>query len=247
MASARRRLSHNVEGPFFVDDTCIDCDTCRKIAPVTYVEHGGYAIVYRQPDDPGAIIRAQMALLACPTGSIGDTLKRDLLPARTEFPEALTEDVLFLGYTASSSFGAWSYLALRPSGNIMIDCPRFNKDLADRIAARGGIDQIFLTHQDDVADHERWSREFNAPRTMISWDVTSDTKNVEQQLEIHSSFILAPGVTVIPTPGHTRGHGVLLIDDRYLFSGDHLAWTTSRRSEERRVGKECRSRWSPYH
>ena len=23
--------------------------------------------------------------------------------------------------------------------------------------------------------------------------------------------------------------------------------TTSQRSEERRVGKECRSRWSPYH
>ena len=28
--------------------------------------------------------------------------------------------------------------------------------------------------------------------------------------------------------------------DRYILSIDH-------RSEERRVGKECRSRWSPYH
>ena len=28
------------------------------------------------------------------------------------------------------------------------------------------------------------------------------------------------------------------------FHGHSLA---SRRSEERRVGKECRSRWSPYH
>src|SRR2546429_3759259 len=25
------------------------------------------------------------------------------------------------------------------------------------------------------------------------------------------------------------------------------SFTSSRRSEERRVGKECRSRWSPYH
>src|SRR3712207_9318184 len=25
------------------------------------------------------------------------------------------------------------------------------------------------------------------------------------------------------------------------------AWTRADRSEERRVGKECRSRWSPYH
>src|SRR5256885_6588753 len=27
----------------------------------------------------------------------------------------------------------------------------------------------------------------------------------------------------------------------------HVAWVYSARSEERRVGKECRSRWSPYH
>src|SRR3712207_8132903 len=26
-----------------------------------------------------------------------------------------------------------------------------------------------------------------------------------------------------------------------------LAWSHTVRSEERRVGKECRSRWSPYH
>src|SRR5258707_8456945 len=27
----------------------------------------------------------------------------------------------------------------------------------------------------------------------------------------------------------------------------HGPWSASMRSEERRVGKECRSRWSPYH
>ena len=26
-----------------------------------------------------------------------------------------------------------------------------------------------------------------------------------------------------------------------------IGWTGTIRSEERRVGKECRSRWSPYH
>ena len=26
-----------------------------------------------------------------------------------------------------------------------------------------------------------------------------------------------------------------------------FAWSEYKRSEERRVGKECRSRWSPYH
>ena len=37
----------------------------------------------------------------------------------------------------------------------------------------------------------------------------------------------------------TRTYGI----DRVLA----VKHGTSRRSEERRVGKECRSRWSPYH
>src|SRR2546429_4953565 len=32
-----------------------------------------------------------------------------------------------------------------------------------------------------------------------------------------------------------------------LQSADVLPWHVVVRSEERRVGKECRSRWSPYH
>jgi glyoxylase-like metal-dependent hydrolase (beta-lactamase superfamily II) len=32
---------------------------------------------------------------------------------------------------------------------------------------------------------------------------------------------------VIPTPGHTRGHAVLLYGD-VLFTGDHLAWSKRR-------------------
>ena len=32
----------------------------------------------------------------------------------------------------------------------------------------------------------------------------------------------------------------------YVFTGRRSDLTTMR-SEERRVGKECRSRWSPYH
>ena len=43
--------------------------------------------------------------------------------------------------------------------------------------------------------------------------------------------------------------------DKDLFSGgpldvvrmEFVEAETLRRSEERRVGKECRSRWSPYH
>ena len=33
----------------------------------------------------------------------------------------------------------------------------------------------------------------------------------------------------------------------YLGSPEYGAIISNNRSEERRVGKECRSRWSPYH
>src|SRR2546429_2258600 len=54
--------------------------------------------------------------------------------------------------------------------------------------------------------------------------------------------------------GSVRGD-LLLEAVEYLFgqasriarSLDHERWHGANRSEERRVGKECRSRWSPYH
>ena len=43
---------------------------------------------------------------------------------------------------------------------------------------------------------------------------------------------------------------LLRIDMNGAEEGGYKAWRNAqelKRSEERRVGKECRSRWSPYH
>ena len=37
------------------------------------------------------------------------------------------------------------------------------------------------------------------------------------------------------------------IDEMKRVTGDTAVDVSKERSEERRVGKECRSRWSPYH
>ena len=49
MADPRKRLSINVAGEFFVDSTCIDCDTCRQLAPAVFAEGDDYAFVHTQP------------------------------------------------------------------------------------------------------------------------------------------------------------------------------------------------------
>src|SRR2546425_10235846 len=61
--------------------------------------------------------------------------------------------------------------------------------------------------------------------------------------------LVAEGRLVNITAG--QGHPVEIMDMSFAIqavSAGYLAQNASRmRSEERRVGKECRSRWSPYH
>ena len=44
----------------------------------------------------------------------------------------------------------------------------------------------------------------------------------------------------------TKEEALALVKEKFLTQGKSVCYGGSR-SEERRVGKECRSRWSPYH
>ena len=70
MASLQQRLPENVPGDFFVDSTCIDCDTCSQLAPAIFRDHGDQCSVHHQPETSDETRQAMMALVACPTGSI---------------------------------------------------------------------------------------------------------------------------------------------------------------------------------
>lgn len=74
MADLINRLPQNVPGPFYVDDTCIDCDQCRSNAPLFFTrdDESGSTYVYRQPLTPEEFAIAEDARLGCPTESIGN-------------------------------------------------------------------------------------------------------------------------------------------------------------------------------
>ena len=232
MAQLDRRLPQNVEGGFFVDNTCIDCDACRQIAPETFRDHGDQSSVFHQPSSPAQIRRAMMALIACPTGSIGAPREMDRRPGIRAFPDPIAENVFFCGFTSESSFGAWSYLIQRDAsagGNVLVDSPRFAAPLIERIGAMGGASTLFLTHRDDVADHAKLAARFGCRRFLRVEDGASRL-GVEEPWSGDEPRTIGPDLVAIPTPGHTRGHAVLLYRDRYLFTGDHLAWSPERRN-----------------
>ena len=230
MAQRELRLPQNAEGEFYVDATCIDCDACRQIAPTVFHDHGGQSSVHQQPRTADELQRALMALVACPTASIGTTSRRSARGGVEAFPTPIVDTIYFCGFTAEESFGAWAYLIVRPpeaGGNVLVDSPRFATPLVKRIEQMGGIQVMVLSHRDDIADHARFAAHFGCPRVMHEGDGAARL-GIEHVTSGDVPVGIDADLLLIPTPGHTRGHQVLLYRHRALFTGDHLAWSPAR-------------------
>lgn len=228
MADVKKRISENVDGEFFVDSTCIDCDTCRQLAPNIFEDAGNTSFVQFQPQTPEETRAATQALLACPTGSIGTFHSNHSSEVMSDFPLPVEEEVFYCGFNSPKSFGGNSYFIQHSEGNWLIDSPKFLPHLVRRFKDMGGIRYIFLTHQDDVADGAKYAEKFGSQRFIHEED-----KGAQPDAEILIQGIgltePVPGFKLIPTPGHTAGHCVLLYRDKFLFTGDHLWWRRKRR------------------
>ena len=241
MANQNKRVTENVTGDFFVDSTCIDCDACRQIAPSVFGEAAETSFVKTQPVSAAERRQALQALLACPTGSIGCLGDGEAKDVMTDFPLAIEEPVFYCGFNSPKSYGGNSYFIRQPSGNWLVDSPKFIKPLVTQLEALGGVGHIFLTHRDDVADAERFAEHFGS-RRIIHREELKSQPDAEIVLDGPGPWELAPGFLAIPTPGHTKGHCVLLFEDRFLFTGDHLSWD---RDERRLAASEdyCWHSW----
>jgi glyoxylase-like metal-dependent hydrolase (beta-lactamase superfamily II)/ferredoxin len=224
---ARPDLRHpgNVEGAWYVDERCIDCGTCRDLAPATFADIGPQSVVSWQPEDAAGEEGAWLAAQACPTQSIG-TLDRRSRPGRL-YPNRLLEATYDLGYTSPDSFGASAYLVTRPGGGgLMVDSPRFAPALVRAVEELGGVAHVLLTHRDDVADAERWARHFGA-RVWIHEDDRAGAPFATDLIQGLEPVTILPGVLCVPVPGHTRGSVVWVIGN-VAFTGDSLAWSHRR-------------------
>jgi glyoxylase-like metal-dependent hydrolase (beta-lactamase superfamily II) len=109
-----------------------------------------------------------------------------------------------------------------------VDSPRRSETLAARIEAMGGARWLFLTHGDDIADHDYWRERLGCERILHEGDADRSTRDMERILHGVDPVDLAPDLRIIPVPGHTEGSCVLLYRETFLFTGDHLAWSERR-------------------
>src|SRR5687768_9404501 len=193
MASAAQAVPENVPGSWFVDTTCIDCDTCRQLAPQVFGETGEFAFVHTQPS-AAAEQQALHALLSCPTGSIGTREPNRAKEAAADFPLPIDGDVYYCGFTSPKSFGGSSYFVRHAAGNWLIDSPKFLPQLVRKFEALGGLAYIFLTHRDDVADADKYARHFGAKRIIhrAELDAQPDAEWVlegQERMELVRGFV----------------------------------------------------------
>ncbi len=206
------------------------------------VETAEFSFVRQQPRSVADRRAALQALVSCPTGSIGNLGDDSAKSVMCDFPELVEAPVYYCGFNSPKSYGGNSYFVRHAEGNWLIDSPKFLPQLVRQFDNLGGIAHIFLTHRDDVADADRYARQFGS-RRIIHRDELSSQPSAEVVLDGNEPRELAPGFIAIPTPGHTAGHCVLLFDQRFLFTGDHLYFN---RQEQRLAAFRdyCWESWS---
>ncbi len=222
MARERDRHPQNASGAWYVDTRCIACDASRHHAPDLVVAlRDGQSVVARQPATSAEEMAMWRAALACPTRSIGTVDQRAEPPG--VFPWELTTGVFLCGHNDRRSYGAHSWFVPRPSGGFLVDSPHWDDGLVAALEQRGGLAHVLLSHQDDIADAERYARHFDA-RVWIHEDDRAAAPFATDVVTGVDALEIEPGLIVFPVPGHTRGSVLYLSDERHLFTGDSFAW-----------------------
>ncbi|MEU1626495.1 MBL fold metallo-hydrolase [Streptomyces sp. NPDC020096] len=210
---------------WYVDDRCTNCDVARQLAPGLIGEVGGVSRILHQPRNAEESRQLHAAAYACHTRSIRHP-SRQLDPVLDPYPMRLDDGVYFCGHNSRQNAGANSYLLLRPSGNLMVDTPRWSDALAARYEARGPVTDVLLTHRDHVAHGRRYADRFGARLWIHEGDLDA-APDADRVLRGTEPVEVAEGVIAHPLSGHTEGSVLYIADERYCFSGDSFYWSRS--------------------
>lgn len=123
---------------------------------------------------------------------------------------------------------------------MLIDPPAVDPVLLQALQELGGIKYLLFTHKDHTANQEAWFSATNATRVIHESDVhwKKDfspfpvTANFEVKLRMapleEQNLEGCPELKIVSIPGHTAGSVFFLYKNKFLFTGDSLAYSPAR-------------------
>ncbi|BBA79020.1 hypothetical protein RGRSB_0439 [cyanobacterium endosymbiont of Rhopalodia gibberula] len=140
----------------------------------------------------------------------------------SKLPRQLLEG-LFAFPSNKDTLGGAAYFILEKTGNILVDCPEWNKQVEDFLQQHGGVRYLFITHRGAIS------------KSVKSLQKTLKCSVVIQEQEAYllpeaavTSFeketFLSPDIKGVWTPGHSPGSSCLYwsFHGGILFTGRHL-------------------------
>ena len=147
------------------------------------------------------------------------------MPVSTKTPQTVF-DTVFAFPPNRETLGGTAYLILEQfdgkSANILVDCPALSEANQEFIAAKGGIQTLFITHRGGMAEVPKFQSIFGA-QILIQQEEAYLLPTVETET-FERDRTLSPTSKVFWSSGHSPG-SACLYHAQYggiLFTGRHL-------------------------
>lgn len=144
--------------------------------------------------------------------------------------ETLFEDVYRIMPTKITATKYSSLFAVRPEGNLLFSCLGGHSSIEGSFDAMDGVGGVALHLLGDMHFAARYNDDVDARFGVTTMCSEVEAPDVRRKVKNVATFpferhVLAPGVEVIPTPGHRPGAVSYLVDvvgKRCLFAGDSI-------------------------
>ncbi len=121
------------------------------------------------------------------------------------------------------TLGGTSYFILENTGNILIDCPRWDQQTQDFLQEHGGVRWLFITHRGGMGKSVKFLQS-SLNSTVVIQEQEAYLLPDVRVTSFRDEILLSQAIKGIWTPGHSPGSSCVYWNHHggVLFTGRHL-------------------------